>query len=389
MFDLARLIHPVDPATFEREYWEQKPLVVARNDPRYYHDLLSLADVDRILAVSSIRSPGISIVHAGDDIPLSRLGDGGLFATFSMLEALYAEYRSGSTIVLEVLDERWKPLMRLCQSLAAEFSAGMQVNAYLTPPSSSALDTHFDTHDVFVLQTHGSKHWRLFGSPIRLPRKGQRETGDPGDPLQEFDLYPGDMIYIPRGYLHDAVTRGSSSLHLTVGILPMLWADVLRDAVDSIIARDSRFRESLPFGFARSEAKSKEAEVRAGELLAILREETDSASLIADATAEALRAQPPFLDGHLLDLEMEPRIELETEVRRRTEIIPHLTLEGENVCLQFHGKKVLMPSDVQPALRFITAASQFTAAQLTGELDDEGKLNLVRRLVREGFLTTR
>ena len=36
MFDLARLIHPVDPATFEREYWDQKPLVVARNDPRYY-----------------------------------------------------------------------------------------------------------------------------------------------------------------------------------------------------------------------------------------------------------------------------------------------------------------------------------------------------------------
>ena len=58
MFDLARLIHPVDPATFEREYWEQKPLVVARNDPRYYHDLLSLADVDRILAAHRFGLPG-------------------------------------------------------------------------------------------------------------------------------------------------------------------------------------------------------------------------------------------------------------------------------------------------------------------------------------------
>ena len=189
---------------------------------------------------------------------------------------------------LEFLDERWKPLMRLCQSLAAEFSAGTQVNVFLTPPSSSGLDTHFDTHDVFVLQTHGSKHWRLFGSPIRLPLKGERGTGEPGDPLQEVDLYPGDMIYMPRGYVHDAVTRGSSSLHLTVGILPVLWASVLRGAVDSIIARDSRFRESLPFGFARSEAKSKEAEVRAGELLAILREETDQC--IAHRRRDCIRA---------------------------------------------------------------------------------------------------
>jgi ribosomal protein L16 Arg81 hydroxylase len=58
MFDLARLIHPVDPATFEREYWEQKPLVVARNDPRYYHDLLSLADVDRIRICSEVGRSG-------------------------------------------------------------------------------------------------------------------------------------------------------------------------------------------------------------------------------------------------------------------------------------------------------------------------------------------
>jgi len=40
-----------------------------------------------------------------------------------LLEAIYAEYRNGATIVAQFLHERWKPLKRLCQSLAAEFSA--------------------------------------------------------------------------------------------------------------------------------------------------------------------------------------------------------------------------------------------------------------------------
>jgi hypothetical protein len=55
--------------------------------------------------------------------------------------------------------------------------------------------------------------------------------------------------------------------------------------------------------------------------------------------------------------------------------------------LYFHGKIVQTPSYTERDLRFMAAANEFTPADLPGELDDEGKLLLVKQLVREGFLT--
>ena len=219
-FDLTRLIQPVTLESFKSEYWEKRPLIIARKEPSYYERLLTLSDVDHILAHSSIRSSDIRIVRNGQDTPLMNLTSEGANLSEGSLEALYQEYRDGSTIVLLFLQERWPALKHLCRSIATELSAGVQVNVYLTPPGERALNTHYDTHDVFVLQTHGSKLWRIYDSPFPLPLPEHpyrvRPNSDPGDPLSELTLEPGDIIYIPRGYLHDAASLESTSLHLTV-----------------------------------------------------------------------------------------------------------------------------------------------------------------------------
>ena len=95
----------------------------------------------------------------------------------------------------------------------------LQVNAYLTPESSRGLNVHYDIHDVFVMQTEGRKRWRIYDNPVPLPGKDQPFSADtckPGKVIEEFDLDPGDLIYIPRGYMHDAESQGLTSLHLTV-----------------------------------------------------------------------------------------------------------------------------------------------------------------------------
>jgi ribosomal protein L16 Arg81 hydroxylase len=390
VFDLRRLIHPVDPGTFKREYWEKQPLIVRRGELDYYGELLSLADVDRILSVPSIQSPQIRVVREGKDISLNKLGAGGLTGDVrGVLEALYAEYRRGATVVLQFLHERWEPLMRLCRSLTAEFSASVQVNVYLTPAEERGLNTHYDTHDVFVLQAAGSKHWRLYEGPTRLPLRGQpyQQTMEPGELLDEFDLRSGDLIYIPRGCMHDAVSGDSTSLHLTVGVNTITWAAVVLRGVESAIERDPRFRESLPVGFARDEGLRQRTKARLAELFAALSEQIEPASLIHEAVEEALLDRYPVLDGHLLDLEAAPRVDMQTRVQRRPEIKLCLTIMGSTAALHFHGKMVQIPAYAEAELRFITEAGEFSAADLPGELDDKGKLVLVRSLIREGFLT--
>ena len=388
-FDFEYLIHPVNTGTFGQEYWEKKPLVVRRTNPDYYRGLLSLESVDFILSTSSIRPPLIRVVNKGRETPLKQLRAHRLGSPAVLLESLYEEYRNGSTIVLQSLHERWRPLADLCRSLAAELSAYLQVNAYLTPAHEKGLKTHYDAHDVFVLQAEGSKHWRIYRGPIHLPLPGQtyNQQVEPGELVDELDLHPGDLIYIPRGFMHDAVAVDSTSLHMTLGVLPVTWAAVVLQAAESVIEADARFRESLPLGFAANAELKVLAKNRLAELLALLPEQIEPVTFIEGVAERAVLGRQPPLDGHLLDLEGARLLGIETKVRRRLSLQWRLTVTGAHVLLHFHGKTVQLPAHVESTLRFILEAEVFVAADLPGDLDDAGKLVLLQRLIREGFLT--
>ena len=59
----------------------------------------------------------------------------------------------------------------------------------------------------------------------------------------------------------------------------------------------------------------------------------------------------------------------------------------DETTLAFEGKALRFPARLAPELEFlVTTEAPFRAAELPGELDEAGRLVLVRRLVREGFL---
>ncbi|MHA3022328.1 cupin domain-containing protein [Mycobacterium sp. BMJ-28] len=385
---MARLIAPVDPATFKRNYWEQKPLVIRRQDRDYYQNLLSLADVDRLLTTSSIRAPGVRILHDGKEAPLSDLNGHG---RPSGIEAVFDHYRRGATIALNFLQERSSELMELCQFLASEFSANVQVNVYLTPPNEQGLETHYDTHDVFVLQVEGVKHWRLYKDQIRLPLAGQPHRKDEAGPwelLEEFDLHPGDAIYIPRGFGHDAVALGATSVHMTVGVMPVTWATVLIQAMEDAAEGNPTFRQSLPPGFVHDAQIRKAAELRLLELVDNFGRGLRPAPIIANAAEIALQSIRPALRGHLLDLNIAPTVDGETRLIRRAGIDVTLGTDDDKVSLRFHGKVIRLPSVAELDLKFVISRDgEFTAAHLPGDLDDASRLTLVRRLITEGLVT--
>ena len=386
MFDLARLLEPISTDVFAREYWERKPLLVQRDDRAYYAPLLTLADVDSILSTSSAHSGQLQAVRDGKVRPLAK-NTSGLGGTFA--EAWYDEYRSGSTLVLQALHERWTPLRRLCQALAAEFSSGFQVNAYVTPPGSRGLSTHFDTHDVFVVQIAGSKRWRVFDRTVELPLYGQGHDGrlDLATLLHDTTLNAGDVLYLPRGYPHDATSTDTMSIHLAVGALTVTWASTILGAVERAIDADSRFRESLPPAFAQGGEPRQRAEARLAALLRHLIDSIDPAVAIEDAVRRAEQALPVDLTGHLADLEQEMHVDLQMQLRARLDSRPIVIHGDGTAAVQFHGKRVTMPAYAKPLLEFMLTHERFCAADLPDAVDDPGKLVVVRRLLREGFLT--
>jgi hypothetical protein len=111
---------------------------------------------------------------------------------------------------------------------------------------------------------------------------------------------------------------------------------------------------------------------------------------VATAYATAWASRLPVLDGHLDDLQAEGTVDVRTPLWRRPDLDFVLLVGPDEACLEFHGKRVRIPVQAGSALRFITESdASFTAADLPGEIDANGKLVLVRHLLHEGFLTAR
>ena len=258
---LARCVS-VEPAKFAAAHWGHTPLLsraAELPDPAGFTDLLSPADADELLSRRGLRTPFLRVAKDGQVVPAARFtGGGGAGAEIGdqvLDERVLELYASGATLVLQGLHRIWPPLSTSPATWALALHQPLQVNAYLTPPGSQGFATHYDTHDVFVLQVDGAQ--ALADPPAGAARPaGEAAVGRPrrrgrrhraGRAALDVVLAPGDALYLPRGWLHSAQAQDASSLHLTVGIRALTRYALVEELL-ALAAEDQRLRASLPFG---------------------------------------------------------------------------------------------------------------------------------------------
>jgi hypothetical protein len=377
---LLRAIEPIGADEFLAEHWERKPLHVARCDPTRFDDLLSARDAERLVSEPGLRYPGFRLVKAGAKLdPADYTEDVSWrpvpFSATAHVPTVIEQFDAGATVILQGLHLSWTPLARYCRVLEARLGHPAQANAYFTPRHSQGLPVHHDTHDVFVLQVSGSKRWLVYDPALELPLKQQRYRaahGEPGEVVLDVELRAGDTLYLPRGWLHEALTSDDDSLHVTVGVNVYPWIEAVRAALDRC-ATDVEFRRSVD---------------REGEgLLERLDEELDPESVAREARRRFVRTRRPILDGQLRQVRALDDLGPDTVLERRETVIADLETTELGTVLLFEGKRLVFPSRIEPEVAFVVETeSPFRAGELPGSLDDAGRLVLIRRLVREGFL---
>jgi hypothetical protein len=380
---LGRLLAPVGPERFLADYWERKPLFLARREDGRFDDLLSAADAEALVCSTGIRYPSFRLVKAGEklearDYTVDLPWRPAAFTGAADVRRVMAEFEAGATIVLQALHLHWRPLAEFARALEARLGHPVQANAYYTPRRSQGLPVHHDTHDVFVLQVAGAKRWLVYEPALELPLKDQRysaELGEPGDPVDDLVLEPGDTLYLPRGWLHEALTSESDSLHLTIGVNVYTWLDAFKAALAEC-EDDAEFRRSVP------------SDGRAGvDLVERLGVRLEPAAVSGRMRERFVSTRRPVLDGQLAQIRALDGLTVETPLERRPTVIAEFAEDGDGVSLAFEGRRLVFPAHAGPDVAFAASVTgTFTARDLPGSLDDEGRLVLVRRLVREGFL---
>lgn len=384
---------------FTASHWDVAPLLRKRlqRSGDDFLDLLSRDAIDELLSQRGLRTPFIRMTLNGDVLPASRYtrsGGAGAEITDQVADdKVLAAIADGATLVLQGLHRIWPPIQEFSRALSEQLGHPVQVNAYVTPPLTSGLNPHYDVHDVFVLQFAGRKHWRVHKPVLRSPlrnqpwndRKAAVNARCAEAPLIDTVLECGDMMYLPRGFIHGAASLGEISGHLTIGIHP-LTRQTLADQVFAALGDDLELRRSLPAGFDAANEPMLDDELNA--TVAALRAALDriDRSAVARGVGRQLAAATrPAPLKPLEQLSLAASLRAETRVCLRSGLRLSMQTDGEEIVIELPDKTVRFPAHEAAAVRAATSGLLIEAGALPG-LDAAGGIALVARLLRAGVV---
>lgn len=247
------LIAPKVKEDFLANNWEKKPLVIKREAAEYFSGIISRRIVENYIksdpefAVSSLiltRGSGenkdIQAESPVDIDTFSRMVDEEAFTA----QVVHPQQRNAKMHALLERLENWSGTL-------------WGSNMYIKQGRSDegVFEAFSDNVELFVLQLDGETHWRIFEGDQRLSRDSNTDYAeeDLGPVVLDEVVSAGDLVYIPRGFVHSCTTE-SGYQYLTLSTYHnQAWCDLLSTAVtetlESVTRSDVEFREGLPINW--------------------------------------------------------------------------------------------------------------------------------------------
>lgn len=256
--DLEALLAPYSPEQFRAEVQGRRPLHIPADCNDHKRALLRWSDLNRLLGQDGIWTPhnlklvaNRSAVAVEDYCQTVRTIEGqGLRPVPKKVELFL---NSGASLIANEVQSLHAPIGDAATALSRAFAAQVGANVYCSFENIQAFGPHYDAHDVFAVQTEGTKVWRIYeqqlDTPVDLPPSGPEtlrwleETR--GRLVSEIVMNPGDVLYLPRGRFHDALATQGASLHVTFSVTA-LYGRVILSLLDNAAIQFPLFREYFP-----------------------------------------------------------------------------------------------------------------------------------------------
>jgi len=195
------LLGGISPQVFMKRYWQKKPLLVRQAIVGFKpllsrSELFDLAANDDVQARMVIQQPGKK--------PGWRLKHGP-FAR----RALPPLKQPGWTVLVQGVDLHHDGVHQLMNRFRFVPDARLDDLMISYATDTGGVGPHLDSYDVFLLQAHGQRRWRIGRQKDKsLQADVPLKILTNFVPEQEWVLAPGDMLYLPPGYAHDGIAVG-------------------------------------------------------------------------------------------------------------------------------------------------------------------------------------
>ncbi|XP_028253352.1 ribosomal oxygenase 1 [Parambassis ranga] len=250
------LINPVPAKSFFRETWEKKPIFVRRGNPDYYKGLFSTAEFDRILREDNVQY-GVNLdVTSYTNGKRETHNPPGRALPFTVWDF----YESGCSLRMLNPQAFSSTVWNVLSILQEHFGSMAGANVYLTPAGTQGFAPHYDDIEAFVVQLEGKKHWRVYNprteeEVLPVHSSPNFDQADIGKPILDVVVEAGDLIYFPRGFIHQGnCLPDAHSLHITISSYQKnSWGDLLQRivpaALEIAMEEDVEFRQGLPLDY--------------------------------------------------------------------------------------------------------------------------------------------
>ncbi len=190
------LLGDLTPAQFLRDYWHKKPLLIRQAIPGM-KPLIKFDKLAELARLNHVESRLITNTDGQWDMqhgPLTELPPRTQPAWTMLVQGANLFDKAADALLRQF---RFVPDARLDDLMISYATDG------------GGVGPHFDSYDVFLLQAHGKRRWRIGaqkdlslveGMPLKILSNFK--------PTEEFVLEPGDMLYLPPHYAHDGVAEG-------------------------------------------------------------------------------------------------------------------------------------------------------------------------------------
>jgi ribosomal protein L16 Arg81 hydroxylase len=248
---IEAFLNPVKLDRFLKEFYFRAPLHIPGAPDKFAH-LLSWDGLNRATTLQRRYRPPLRLAKDGRVLPQQQFSTkvsnpNGEFWSVNF-RAVRKLLQEGATLLIDRIDETHEPIADCCRMLEAELGSEAWADTFASWQQTQGFSTHWDVEEVFIAQVVGRKHWRVFKPSVLHPTKHDKNSPRdilPSEPYWEGDLNPGDILYIPAGWWHDALAMSGRTLHVALSLYPDTGLDVL-NAMLPELRENELVRSPLP-----------------------------------------------------------------------------------------------------------------------------------------------
>ena len=254
------LISPMDPADFFATTYGRKALHIP-GPPEKFARVFSWEELNGLLGISTIwtdRSFELALggrLLGAEEYCYSGPNREGRRTMRPDLRRVRGLLRDGATLALDFVELLSPGLRSVAQTIETVTGAQVCGSLFCSWKQAQGYGSHFDTQNVFACHLAGTKTWRIYEGRMvnaadfpggnRQSFSEEHHEKAKGRLVAEVDMSPGDLLYIPHGLYHDALSSSEACLHISFGAMHLVAQDFIQ-ALAKDLSKDPLFREHIP-----------------------------------------------------------------------------------------------------------------------------------------------